>query len=173
MNSIVMIRSDFSFQNCLSLLCRERQKTKIIITVGSTIIFISSVRTSLEHALRISKYPLSPLTKIFCHDFSFFRLFQTHPDIGRLFPDVKNQRDLEVMRCKNRLSGHPLRMISVLSEAVSSINDAKIFYRKMDNIGRLMAKAGIDDQNLQVLGWLEYSNKKSICQMKISYRKIC
>lgn len=41
-------------------------------------------------------------------------------------------------------------MISVLSEAVASINDAKIFYRKMDNLGRLMAKAGIEDENLRV-----------------------
>ena len=82
------------------------------------------------------------------------RLFQTHPDIARMFPDVKSERDLEEMRRKKRLSGHPLRMVSVLSEAVSSINDAKMFYRKMDNVGRLMAKAGVDDENLQVCSFL-------------------
>ena len=54
------------------------------------------------------------------------------------------------MRRRKRLSGHPLRMVSVLSEAVSSINDAKIFYKKMDNIGKLMAKAGVDTENMQV-----------------------
>ena len=71
-----------------------------------------------------------------------------------MFPDVKSERDLEEMRRKKRLSGHPLRMVSVLSEAVSSINDAKVFYRKMDNVGRLMAKAGVDDENLQVCCFL-------------------
>ena len=78
------------------------------------------------------------------------RLFQTYPDIARLFPDVKTQRDLEEMRRKKRLSGHPLRMVSVLSEAVSSIDDAKMFYRRMDNVGKLMAKAGVEDENLKV-----------------------
>ena len=78
------------------------------------------------------------------------RLFKAHPEMGPLFPDVKNYQDLVEMRRKQQLEGHPERIFSALKEALRAINDADIFYAKMEAIGVLMARVGLDLQNLKV-----------------------
>ena len=70
--------------------------------------------------------------------------------MGVLFPDVNNCQDLLEMRGKQQLDGHPKKIFTVLKEALKAINDADVFYAKMEGVGKLMAKVGLDLENLKV-----------------------
>ena len=82
--------------------------------------------------------------------FFFCRLFKTYPKIAPLFPSVNTCQELQNMRRKGQLYGHPKKLINVLREALQAINDADIFYAKMEGIGKVMAKVGLDLESLKV-----------------------
>ena len=54
------------------------------------------------------------------------------------------------MRRRQRFAGHPKRIVDVLNEALKAMDDAAIFYAKMEGVGKVMANVGLDLENLKV-----------------------
>ena len=96
------------------------------------------------------KQPSMACVTVLLTSFVLYRLFTSHPEIGPLFPDVKNCQDLLEMRKRQRLNGHPEKIVAVLNEALKAMDDAAIFYAKMEGVGKLMANVGLDLESLKV-----------------------